>query len=72
MREFDNLKNTDQIEKSDEIQDLESLDEVLDLWAEELPEQTDHAGIPISTLTTASSAGSTLGTLTCISSISCS
>jgi hypothetical protein len=72
MRELDNLQNIGQLENGEEVQEMESLDEVLDLWVEELPAQTDHAAIPISTLTTASSAGSTLGTLTCISSISCS
>ena len=44
---------------------IQGVDQVLDLWAEELPEQLNHGGAPLGTLSTGTSTFSTFSTITC-------
>ncbi len=75
MPEFSNSKGQDRVEQVQES-DLESLDEVLDLWAEELPDQTDFSSAAIGTSTagsvsTAACFGSSVSSIGCASSVAC-
>jgi hypothetical protein len=41
------------------------VNEVIELWAEELPEQLNHTGVPYSTLSTGTSTFSTFSSISC-------
>ncbi len=51
--------------RTNQVNTISDVNEVIELWAEELPDQLNHAGAPLSTLSTGTSTFSTFSSITC-------
>jgi hypothetical protein len=75
MPEFSHAQAQDEVAQT-QASDTQNVDEVLDLWVEELPDQTNFSAAPIGTSTagsvsTAACAGSSVSSIGCASTLAC-